>query len=67
MRSAGQEVSAQLGGHVSKSTLNAHQMARAGEPVDSVGSDEWVLMRTLDIGKSYFLEQAYSFILLVSS
>ena len=33
--------------------MSAHQMARAGEPVDSDGSDEWVLMRTLDIGKSY--------------
>ena len=47
-------VSAKLGGHVSSSTLSAHQMARAGEPVDSVGSDEWVLMRSSDIGKSYF-------------
>ena len=28
-------VSAPLGGHVSSSTLSAHQMARAGEPVDS--------------------------------
>ena len=46
-------MSAKLGGHVSSSTLSAHQMARAGEPVDSVGSDEWVLMRTPDIGKSY--------------
>ena len=52
VRSAGQEVSAQLDGRVSSSTLSAHQMARAGEPVDSVGSDEWVLMRTPDIGKS---------------
>ena len=24
------------------------------EPVDSVGSDEWVLMRTPDFGKSYY-------------
>ena len=44
-------VSAQLGGHVSSSTLSAHQMARAGEPVGSDGSDEWVLMRPPDIGK----------------
>ena len=54
MRSAGQVVSAQLGEHVSSSTLSAHQMARAGEPVDSDGSDEWVLMRPPDIGKSYY-------------
>ena len=32
VRRAGQVVSAQLGGHVSSSTLSAHQMARAGEP-----------------------------------
>ena len=43
MRSAGQVVSAQLGGHVSSSTLSAHQMARAGEPVDSDGTIEWDL------------------------
>ena len=42
MRSAGQVVSAQLGGHVSSSTMSAHQMARAGEPADSDGSIEWV-------------------------
>ena len=54
VRSAGQEVSAQLGGHVSSSTLSARQMARAGEPADSVGSDVWVLMRTSDIGKPYY-------------
>ena len=54
VRSAGQEVSAQLGGHVSSSMLSAHQMARARRAVDSVGSDEWVLMRTPDIGKSYY-------------
>ena len=29
-------------------------MARAGEPVDSDGSDEWVLMRPSDTGKSYY-------------
>ena len=32
VRSAGQEVSARLGGHVSSSTLSARQLARAGEP-----------------------------------
>ena len=32
-------MSAQLGGHVSSSTLSAHQMPRVGEPADSV---EWV-------------------------
>ena len=32
-------VSAQLGGHVSSSTLSAHQMPRASEPADS---DQWV-------------------------
>ena len=47
-------VSARLGEHVSSSTLSAHQMARAGEPVDSDGSDVWVLVRSPDIGKSYF-------------
>ena len=67
VRSAGQVVSVQLGGHVSSSTLSAHQMARASEPVDSDGSIVWVQKRTPDIGKSYLLEQAYSFILLVSS
>ena len=40
VRSAGREVSAQLGGHVSSSTLSAHQVARAGEAVDSDDSDE---------------------------
>ena len=43
-----------MGEHVSSSTLSAHQMARAGESVDSDGSDEWVLMRTSDIGKSHY-------------
>ena len=47
-------VSARLGEHVSSSTLSAHQMARAGEPVDSDGSDVWVLVRPPDIGKSYY-------------
>ena len=42
VRSAGQVVSAQLGEHVSSSTLSAHQMARAGKPVNSDGSDVWV-------------------------
>ena len=54
VRSAGQEVSAQLGGHVSSSTLSAHQVARAGEPVDSDGSDVWVLICLPDISKSYY-------------
>ena len=53
VRSAGQVVSAQLGGHVSSSALSAHQMARAGEPVDSDGSDVWVMMRDGDTGKTY--------------
>ena len=53
-RSAGQVVSARLGEHVSSSTLSAHQMARAGEPVDSDGSDVWVLVRLPNIGKSYY-------------
>ena len=53
VRSAGQVVSAQLGGHVSSSTLSAHQMARAGEPADSDGSIEWVLICPPDISKSY--------------
>ena len=44
VRSAGQMVSAQLGGHVSSSTLSAHQLARAIEPVDSDGSIVWVRM-----------------------
>ena len=57
VRSAGHVVSAQLGEHVSSSTLNAHQMARAGEPVDSDGSDVWVLVRPPDIGKSYYLNR----------
>ena len=57
VRSAGQVVSAQLGEHVSSSTLSAHQMARAGEPVNSDGSDEWVLVRLPDMGKSYYLNR----------
>ena len=48
VRSAGQVVSAQLGEHVSSSTLSAHQMARAGEPVDSGGSDVWVKLHEGD-------------------
>ena len=43
-------VSAQLGEHVSSSTLSAHQMARAGEPVDSDGSIVWVRMHDGDTG-----------------
>ena len=54
VRSAWQEVSAQLGRHVSSSTLGAHQMARAGEPVDFGGSDVWVLIRPPDISKSHY-------------
>ena len=54
VRSAGQVVSAQLGGHVSSSTLNAHQMARAGEPVDADGSDEWVLMHVGETDQTYY-------------
>ena len=43
VRSAGQVVSAKLGGHVSSSTLSAHQMARAREPVDSDGSEDYTV------------------------
>ena len=67
MRNAGQVVSAKLGLHVSSSTLSAHQMARAGEPVGSVGSDEWVLMCPPRHWQVLLLEQTHSFILLVSS
>ena len=54
VRSAGQVVSARLGGHVSSSTLSAHQMARAGEPVDSYGSIEWVKLHVGETDKTYF-------------
>ena len=54
VRSAGQVVSAQLGEHVSSSTLSAHQMARAGEPMDSDGSIEWVKLHDGDTDQSYF-------------
>ena len=54
VRSAGQVVSSQLGGHVSSSTLSAHQMARAGEPVDSDGSIEWVKLHVGETEKTYF-------------
>ena len=54
VRSAGQVVSAKLGGHVSSSTLSAHQMARAGEPADSGSSDVWVRMHDGDTDQSYF-------------
>ena len=54
VRSAGQVVSAQLGEHVSSSTLSAHQMARAGELVDSCGSDVWVRLHDGDTDQSYF-------------
>ena len=46
--------SAQLGGHVSSSTLNAHQMACASEPVDSGGSDVWDRLHDGDADQSYF-------------
>ena len=42
------------GWHVSSSTLSARQMARAGEPVVSDGSDEWVLMRDGDTGQTFY-------------
>ena len=32
-------------------------MARAGEPVDSDGFDVWVLVRSADIGKSYYFNR----------
>ena len=54
MRSAGQEVSAQLGEHVSSSTLSAHQMARAREPVDSDGSDVWVRLHDGDTDQHHY-------------
>ena len=47
-------VSAQLGEHVSSSTLSAHQMARAGEPVDSDGSIEWVKLHVGDTDESHY-------------
>ena len=51
MRSAEQEVSAQLGGHVSSSTLGAHQMPHAGDASHS-DSLEWV--QFFDMGGLYF-------------
>ena len=54
VRSARQVVSAQLGGHVSSSTLSAHPMARVGEPVDSDGSIVWVRMHDGDTDQSYY-------------
>ena len=45
----GRWLSAQLGERVSSSTLSAHQMARAGEPVDSGGSIEWVKLHNGDL------------------
>ena len=50
----GRWVSAKLGGQVSSSTLSAHQMARAGEPVDSDGSIVWVRMHDGDTDQSYY-------------
>ena len=52
--SAGQVVSARLGGHVSSSTLSAHQMARAGEPADSDGSIEWVMLHVGETDKTFY-------------
>ena len=52
-------VSARLGEHVSSSTLSAHQMARAGEPVDSDGSDVWVRVRPPRHRQVLLLEQTY--------
>ena len=49
------QISADLPRHVSSSTLTTHQMARAGEFVDS---DEWVLMRPRDIGKSFWASRS---------
>ena len=57
MWSARQVVSAELGGHVSSSTLSAHQMARAGEPgepADSDGSIEWVKLHVGDTDQSCY-------------
>ena len=54
VRSAGQVVSAQLGEHVSSSTLSAHQMPHAGEPVDSGGSDVWVRLHDDDTDQSCY-------------
>ena len=54
VRSAGQVVSAKLSGHVSSSTLSAHQISRAGEPVDSDGSIVWVRMHDGDTDQSCF-------------
>ena len=51
--SAGQVVSAQLGEHVSSSTLSAHQMPPAGEPADSDGSIEWVKLHVGETDKTY--------------
>ena len=47
-------VSAQLGGHVSSSTLNAHQTARAGEPVDSDGSIVWVKLHVGETDQTHY-------------
>ena len=47
-------VSAQLGEHVSSSTLSAQQMARAGEPVNSGGSDVWVRLHDGETDQSYY-------------
>ena len=47
---SGRKVSAELGGHVSSSTLSAHQMARVGESLDSV---EWVQLGGLLLAQGH--------------
>ena len=42
---SGWQVSAELGGYVTSSTLSAHQMARGGEPLDSV----WLVQLSNDV------------------
>ena len=54
VRSTGQVESAQLGRHVSSSTLSAHQVARAGEAADSDGSIEWVKLHVGETGQTYY-------------
>ena len=51
VRSTGQVVRAQLGGHVSPSTLSARQMPHAGDASHS-DSEEWV--QFFDMGGLYF-------------
>ena len=47
-------VSAKPGEHVRSSTLSAHQVARASEPVNSDGSIVWVRMHDGDTDQSYY-------------